>query len=132
MKTKSTTIAILSCVAMGLAGLSSCSFLQKVGGVVEGVGLNPFEPTDDYPARVVQASVPTYTEGGQHVMGKGKGEVKTTAHWNQKITVVTEDGQQFSGTITPDTRDGCVRTGSSGVAKVTRRSKILRDFQASY
>lgn len=132
MKKNKLVLAILSVAALGMMGLSSCESMKKLGSTVEGMGLNPFEATDEVSAQVVHASTPVYSAGGDHIMGKGKGEVKTSAGWSQSIVVKTSDGKQYKGTIHPETRSACVTTGARGVAKITRRSKILRDFQASY
>ncbi|MCH5284711.1 MAG: hypothetical protein J1E42_03835 [Akkermansiaceae bacterium] len=123
--------AVLSVAALGMLGLSSCDSMKKLGDTLEGAGLNVFEPTDEVSAKVVHASTPVYSAGGEHIMGKGKGEIKTTAGWSQSIIVKTDDGKQYKGSINVDTRGECVSTGDRGIAKITRRSKILRNFQAS-
>lgn len=132
MKNKHIALAVLSCAVVGMMGLSSCESMKKLGGALEDMGLNPFEPTDDVPGRVIFASVPVYHRGGDHVMGKGKGAVYTQPHWSQNVTVKTNDGKVYKGSLSLDTRAECVSSGSKGIAKITRRSKVLRSFQANY
>lgn len=132
MKNKYIALAILSCAALSTMGLSSCESMKKLGGALEDMGLNPFEPTDDVPARVVHASVPVFHAGGDRIMGKGKGAVYTTDHWTQNVTVKANDGKIYKGSLSLDSRAECVSTGNKGIAKITRRSKVLRNFQASY
>lgn len=135
MKQKNIALALLSLAAVGMMGLSSCETVKNavsgIGEAIEGAGLNPFEPTDDVSAVVVHASTPEW-QNSEHIAGKGRGEIRTEAGYHQSIIVKTKDGKQYKGSIVRSSYGACARTGQRGVATITQRSKVLRNFQGSH
>ncbi len=118
--------------AVGVLGLGSCNSMKSFGKTLTKMGLNPFEKTQQISATVVHASTPRYEAGGEHIMGKGKGEIKTTAGYHQNITVKTTAGKTYSGSIKVSSSDACVRVGDRGVAEIGLESNMLKHFEKSY
>lgn len=125
-------IAMVAAATVGAAGLSSCDSMKALGSSLTKMGLNPFEETNSVSATVVHASTPVYEAGGEHIMGKGKGEIKTTAGYHQNLTVKTDDGKTYSGSMKVDTQAQCVHTGDKGIAKIGVESNILKSFEKTY
>ena len=47
------------------------------------------------------------------------------------MTVKTNDGKVYEGSLYRNTRAEYVSAGSKGIAKITRHTKAFRDFQAN-
>ena len=118
--------------AVGVLGLGSCSSMKSFGKTLTKMGLNPFEKTQQVSATVVHASTPRYEAGGEHIMGKGKGEIKTTAGYHQNITVKTAAGKTYSGSIKVSSSEACVHVGDKGIAEIGLESDMLKNFEKSY
>lgn len=125
-------IAMVAAATVGAAGLSSCDSMKSLGSSLTKMGLNPFEKTTSVSATVVHASTPVYHAGGEHIMGKGKGEIKTTAGWSQNLIVKTTDGKTYKGSLNVDTQDECVATGDTGIAEIGVESNIMKRFEKTY
>lgn len=118
----------LALSAIGILGLSSCSFLNKTG-------LNPFEPTIEMQARVTHASAVKFSAGGEHIGhiggGRARQDFTTSDSYSQTIIVKASDGNTYKGTLHYDSSGECATTGDVGIAKIGKTSRILKDFQAS-
>ncbi len=118
--------------AVGMLGESSCKSMKSLGHTITEMGLNPFEKTYSMNAVVVHAATPSYHAGGEHIMGKGKGEITTQEGYSQSIVIRTSDGQTYKGSISVDSIDACVSTGDEGVAEIGVTSHMLKHFEKSY
>lgn len=125
-------IAMVAAATVGVAGLSSCNSMKSLGSSLTKMGLNPFEKTNSVSATVVHASTPVYHAGGEHIMGKGKGEIKTTEGWSQNLIVRTADGKTYKGSLNVDTQDECAATGDTGIAEIGVESNIMKRFEKTY
>ena len=109
-------IAMVAAATVGVAGLSACNSMKSLGSS----------------ATVVHASTPVYHAGGEHIMGKGKGEIKTSEGWSQNLIVQTADGNTYKGSLNVDTQDECVATGDTGIAEIGVESNMLKRFEKTY
>lgn len=125
-------IAMVAAATVGVAGLSACNSMKSLGSSLTKMGLNPFEKTNTVSATVVHASTPVYHAGGEHIMGKGKGEIKTSEGWSQNLIVQTPDGNTYKGSLNVDTQDECVATGDTGIAEIGVESNMLKRFEKTY
>lgn len=125
-------ITMVSAAVAGMFSMSSCESMKSLGETVTKMGLNPFEKTNSVEATVTHASTPSYQAGGEHILGKGKGEIKTKEGYSQNITVQTADGAIYKGSIFVDTADECVYTGDVGIAEIGVVSNMLKNFEKSY